>query len=78
LELNVLYAIVLFCALAVSPENCDEGSASHYEHVPGGNTQSLGCFMQAETWVAEHGITPNPGEYAKVRCSRHEFGHPTG
>ena len=74
----MLYAIVLFCSLNIAPVNCDEASATRYEHVPGGNELRMMCFREAQMWVAEQGIEPGLGEYAKVRCSRHEFGHPFG
>ena len=74
----MLYAIVLFCSLNIAPMNCDEASAARYEHVPGGKALPVMCFREAQMWVAEQGIEPAAGQYAKVRCSRHEFGHPVG
>src|SRR5262249_31499103 len=74
----MLYAIVLFCSLNIAPMNCDEASAARYEHVPGGNALPVMCFREAQMWVAEQGIEPGAGQYTKVRCSRHEFGHPVG
>ena len=43
----MLYAIVLFCSLNIAPVNCDEASATRYEHVPGGNELPMMCFREA-------------------------------
>ncbi len=73
-----MFALILFCALSVSPQDCDEVSASHYERVPGEHTMPFTCLKQAAAWAAEHELVPGPGEYPKIRCSRHEFGGRVG
>lgn len=74
----MMYAVILFCALSVSARDCDEVTAKRFEHVPGGNALPFMCLKEAEAWAAEHGIVPGPGEYPKIRCSRHEFGARVG
>ena len=70
-------AILLFCTLALSPVDCDEVTARHYERVPGTALPFM-CLKQGQEWAAEHGIEPQAGEYMKVRCSRSEFGGGVG
>lgn len=74
----MMYAIILFCQLTVAAADCDEVSARAYERVPGGHELPFNCFKQAEVWAAEHELAPRGGEFAKVRCSRHEFGARVG
>lgn len=71
-------AILLFCVLSISPQDCDEVSASHYERVPGEYALPFTCLREAQFWVGEHELVPAPGEYLKVRCSRSEFGGRVG
>lgn len=74
----MIYAVILFCALAISPVDCDEVHASHYEKVPGGHELPYTCLKQAWAWANDHGIIAAAGEYPKIRCSRHEFGGRVG
>jgi hypothetical protein len=71
-------AIILYCALAISPQDCDTTTARRFEHVPGTVAMPTMCLRNAEVWAAEHGLSAGPGEYAKTRCSRSEFGGRVG
>ncbi len=71
----MLYAMILVCSLATTPEpsNCDLTSAVRFEHTPEHSALPLMCFKLGTEWFATHSKPPAPGEYLRVICSHSRF-----